>query len=505
MKFKNALVSCSNKTGLIEFIQPLVEQGMRVVSTGGTANTLRNHGIPVVDVSEQTGFPEVMDGRVKTLHPKVHMALLGRNDNAGDLETIKKFDVEFFDLVVGNLYPFAEEPDIENIDIGGPSFLRAAGKSYSRIAVVCDPSDYRWILEKNEITLDDRKHLASKVFSHTSCYDSLIAEYLNVGAATERKEFSRGGELVQTLRYGENPSQQAAWYARQGAGSFGLHLAKVLQGKELSYNNLLDLDAAYKTLCEFASENAAVAVKHNNPCGVAVGKNPEQSLKKTFAADSQSVFGGVLATTFEWTEELAECANEIFLECILAPKFDDGARAVFAKKKNLRLLEWPSMVSTDIKSGIEMRTLSGGFLLQTKDNIANAWSPEWKIVSGQTIPNHIQQDLLMAWKVCGRLKSNAIAIASDQQTVGLGMGQVNRVDAVEHAIGRMQKFHPNVAEPVLASDAFFPFADSIERIAKAKIKYVIQPGGSIKDPDVIEAAKALGIVMVFTGQRHFFH
>ncbi len=504
-KFKNALISVSNKAGLVEFVKPLFEQGMRIVSTGGTAKALREAGLTVIDVSEQTGFPEVMDGRVKTLHPKIHMALLAREGHAADKRLLEEYKLETFDLVVVNLYPFeqilATEPEqsdlIEEIDIGGPSLLRAASKSFERITVVVDPADYSQLLQVQDLSLEDRKFYAAKAFAHVSSYDAMISQTL----APEQhfQNFSLGGTLVQELRYGENPHQKASWYRRRGAAT-GWHEAETLQGKELSYNNLLDLESALGLVREF-DRPSAVAVKHNNPCGAATADNLEKAVQACVDSDPVSVFGGIIALNQEVSATAAEILSKIFLECIVAPKFSIGALEVFSKKKNLRLLQWPKLNRRD--EFLKIQTIQGGFLVQQPDRIL-PWSKEWQIL-GESPSSQIRANLSFAWTVCAHLKSNAIAIAASDQTVGLGMGQVNRVDAVELAIERMRKFHPKVETPVLASDAFFPFTDSIERIHAAGIHWVIQPGGSIKDDEVIAKAKELGMNLVLTGRRHFRH
>jgi phosphoribosylaminoimidazolecarboxamide formyltransferase / IMP cyclohydrolase len=500
--FKNALISCSNKANLAEFLQPFYKNGLRIVSTGGTSKYLRENGLKVIDVSQQTGFDEVMDGRVKTLHPNIHMALLARDEEPEDLKTLKKFDIETFDLVIGNLYPFEDEPSVENIDIGGPSFLRAAAKNFSRITVICDPADYNWVSQKNKLTKEDRQLLAAKVFSHTAAYDSMIAKHFAGENALGFADTAVGGKFVQTLRYGENPQQKAAWFRVAGA-SGGLHDAKILQGKELSFNNIQDIDACVSTLKEFEGQKACVAVKHNSPCGVATGTTDENTIvKKLIEADPQSIFGGIVACNFKVTLSVAETLGDIFLECIVAPDFHKEAIDFFAKKKNLRLLSWPTYAEKNDE--VKYRSVAGGLLLQTEDKVANVWGKDW-VVHGDKVTAAKQNDLLTAWRVAAHLKSNAIAIVSDGQTVGLGMGQVNRVDAVEQAIARMKRFHNNKKNCVLASDAFFPFADSIEKIAAAGIYTVIQPGGSVKDSEVIAKAKELGVTLVLTGQRHFLH
>ncbi len=507
MKFQNALVSVSDKTGLVDFIKPLAEQGTRIVSTGGTAKVLREAGVDVVDVSEQTGFPEVMDGRVKTLHPHIHMALLARKDHHADSEVLEKNGLEPFDLVVGNLYPFAEalkknltlKEQVEFIDIGGPSFLRAAAKSFERMAVVCDPSDYSWVLEVNELSGEQKKKLAGKVFAHTSTYDSMISEYLLKGEVGG-SEWTLSGQKVSRLRYGENPQQKADWYSFSG-NQGGLHEAEKLQGKELSYNNLLDLDAALSTLRDFHFGPACVSVKHNNPCGIATGDSIEEAVQLSLKADPVSVFGGIVALNETVSEEVARSLTELFLECVVAPDFSKAALELLQKKKNLRLLKWPQMMQ---KYGDHtVKVVDGGFLIQDFD-VCNGWQSDWKVF-GENITEQGRQAFVFAWKSCAHLKSNAIAICNHRQSIGMGMGQVNRVDAVQQAIQRWQNFHNGIDDVVLASDAFFPFSDSIELAYSAGIRKVIQPGGSIKDEEVIAKALELGVQMVLTGQRHFLH
>lgn len=504
-KFTNALVSVSDKTGLVDFLKPLYDQGLRIVSTGGTARTLREAGMAVIDVSEQTGFPECMDGRVKTLHPRIHMALLSRQGNAEDDRLLKEEDLAPFDLVIVNLYPFEEalkknssqEDLIENIDIGGPSLLRGSAKNFERMTVVVDPADYQRLADMAEVTRAERQRLAAKAFVHVSSYDAMISQAL---APQELfPQFSLGGSVVQELRYGENPHQPARWYKRRGAPT-GWHEAKVLQGKELSYNNLLDLESALGLAREFPNPTA-VAVKHNNPCGAASSDSLESAVEKCLASDPVSVFGGIIAVNQEVSAKSAESLSKVFLECVVAPKFSQEALAFFAKKKNVRLLEWPQLMKRD--HFYKIQTIQGGFLVQNPDQVL-LWNPSWKIL-GETPNSMIREDLSFAWAACAHLKSNAIAIAGGKQTLGLGMGQTNRVDAVDLAIARWQKFHSGVSTAVLASDAFFPFPDSIELIHKAGIRWVIQPGGSMRDEEVFARAKDLGVNMVLTGQRHFRH
>lgn len=499
--FKNALVSCSDKTGLIDFLRPLSANGMRILSTGGTARTLRAAGLKVVDVSEQTGFPEVMDGRVKTLHPKIHMALLARDDSQSDLQMLIENKIEPFDLVIGNLYPFEQSPSVDEIDVGGPSFLRAAAKSFSRITVICDPNDYSWISNVKEITLTERQRLAAKVFAHTSTYDSMIASHFFENYKLNNDEYSLAGKLVQPLRYGENPQQKASWFRSMGEKN-GVHTAQILQGKELSYNNILDIDAAVSTLRSMGSEPTCVVVKHNNPCGVASHLSDLHALTLALESDPQSAFGGIVATNFKINKDMAAQLNQLFLECVVAPEIEVNARSEFSQKKNLRVLEWKNLMLSE--SVTHCRTVSGGFLVQESDSVVQKWDNSW-VTIGNDFSSKVKEDLLMAYKVCAHLKSNAISLVENKVTLGLGMGQVNRVDAVEQAVARMNRFHPQKVNPVLASDAFFPFSDSIDVIAKAGIRYVIQPGGSIRDEQVMEKARELKVNLVLTGRRHFLH
>lgn len=502
--FKRALISVSDKQNLIPFLKPLAESGMEMVSTGGTAKFLREQGWKVTDISEVTGFPEILDGRVKTLHPFVHMGLLAKLSDTDHVNALKEHKVKPFDLIVGNLYPFeqavkkkaSEEELIENIDIGGPSFLRSASKNFETIAVVCDPQDYSWIQEKSyKLTRDDRKLLAAKVFRMISAYDSLISETLD---PVHKNPWTFGARLKSQLRYGENSHQSAYWYESTGAQD-GLIKAEVLQGKELSYNNILDLEASFQ-LCQKFTEPCVVAVKHNNPCGVAIDTDPIKAVDKALKSDPVSVFGGIVAVNVPVTGEMAKLLSQVFLECILAPRFESAAKEIFAAKKNLRLLEWDF---TKYTQDFEFKSVSGGVLVQSTDRkFSNPG--EWQIV-GDKPDAKMTQTLLFGEKVCAQLKSNAIALVSDGQTLGLGMGQVNRIDAVEHAITRWKTHHPLNHNVALISDAFFPFADSIEKAAQAGIKWVLQPGGSMKDEEVKQAALRLGVNLILTGIRHFKH
>ncbi|MCB9072952.1 MAG: bifunctional phosphoribosylaminoimidazolecarboxamide formyltransferase/IMP cyclohydrolase [Bdellovibrionaceae bacterium] len=506
--FRRILASVSDKSGLVDFLKPFVEQGASVVSSGGTAQLLHGAGLNVTEVSQYTGFPECLGGRVKTLHPKVHMGLLCRADVEEDVETLNKFEVQPFDLVVVNLYPYAQarqkglnqEELIEFIDIGGPSMLRAAAKNFQSVCVICDPGDYQWILEKNgELSLDDRRYLAAKVFNLTATYDQLIAKdlYENLNSLEQSSApLMLNGRLVSALRYGENPQQKGWWYQLD---TRGLHSAKILQGKPLSFNNLLDLQAACSTVRLF-SEPTAVAVKHNNPCGVASSRDSKEAFLRALAADPVSVFGGIIATNFLLTEEHLEAIQDLFLECIIVPEASEEALAVLAKKKNLRVLVWPDLVTYEQQ--LELKTVDGGLLAQELDEMESSktWTYTDRVPSADEL-----SELEFAWRVCASLKSNAISVCHEKQTLGLGMGQVNRVDAVRQALQRAKTFHPQQNKLILASDAFFPFPDSIDIAAEYGVQWIIQPGGSVKDEDVIAAAKRHKINMVLTSRRHFRH
>ncbi|MEM7645311.1 MAG: bifunctional phosphoribosylaminoimidazolecarboxamide formyltransferase/IMP cyclohydrolase [Pseudomonadota bacterium] len=500
--FKNALVSVSDKTGLEDFLRPLADKGLRIVSSGGTARYLKERGFEVTLVSDQTQFPEVMGGRVKTLHPNIHMPLLQRADVVSDQETLAEHGLQPFDLLVVNLYPFAEalqkdlneKEMVEFIDIGGPTLLRAAAKNFLSVSVVCDPQDYKWVNEKSELTQQDRKTLSAKVFRHVSQYDAMIANYLN-----PENPIWGAGRPHKVLRYGENPQQDGHWFVDSKQG---IHEASILQGKELSYNNLLDLDASLQALSLF-DEPTVVSVKHNNPCGVATATTIAEACEKSLAADPVSVFGGIIAFNRSIDKASASALTQLFLECIVAPGVDDEARDILASKKNLRVLIWPNLSETLKVKTASFRSLSGGYLWQSPDEV-QIDSSQWDLVSGE-LSGEDRKGLEFSWKVCASLKSNAISITGVDQSYGLGMGQVNRVDAVEQALSRLKQFHPDQKNYYLASDAFFPFPDSIEKAAAGGVRGIVQPGGSVKDELVIAKAKELNIPMLLTGRRHFRH
>lgn len=507
-------VSTSDKTGLVEFLKPLTELDLQLISTGGTAQYLRDHSFNVIDVSQVTGFPEVLDGRVKTLHPLIHMGLLADRSNAEHMDQLQKHGVKSFDLVIGNLYPFekvasrvdAALPElIENIDIGGPSFLRAAAKNYRSVAVLSSAEDYSWVQSKilsQGLNDEDRKKLALKVFSLTSYYDALIVERLSQELGADSSYYNRAFRKKMELRYGENSQQSAVWYS-DPLESAGLATVQVHQGKELSYNNLLDLDAALG-LCRLFSEPACVAVKHNNPCGAAVANEINLAACKAYQADSKSIFGGIVALNRKVDLKTCEIFKDVFLECLLAPGFQPEALEFLARKKNLRVLT--ADFSKPIRNGQQVKSVSGGLLVQQSDCFlgAEGWNQ-----TANNISASIKEDILFGEKVAAYLKSNAIAIVARGQTLGLGMGQVNRVDAVKQAIERMrenqQQLGFNIEDVVLVSDAFFPFPDSVELIAEAGIKWIAQPGGSVQDAQVIACANQKNIGMVMTNRRHFKH
>ncbi len=518
---KKALISVSDKSGLDRLGRFLTEQKFEIISTGGTKKFLDEFGCKTKDISELTGFPEVLGGRVKTLHPFVHMSILAKESDEHQ-SVLKNYKLQQFDLVVCNLYPFektAKEMDrlemnselIEEIDIGGVTLLRASAKNFQRVVILSDPSDYDgYISKKAELSFNDRKQLAWKAFQQTSFYDSLIAATFAQDLQSTQTEtpdifpetLTIPLKRQQSLRYGENPHQKAAWY--QNPLQKGLQGIIQISGKELSFNNLLDLQSCVELIQNF-DEPVCVAVKHNNPCGVGTGISSQQALEKALIADPVSVFGGIVCTNFSIDVSMAKKLGEIFLECILAPDFHEDAIELLSQKKNLRLLKSSKMSPQPLAA----KFIEGGALLQQKDQIdPSARTVPWTLhlVGGaDQIPETLRLDLNFAEKVCAQLKSNAIAIVENGMTLGLGMGQVNRVDAVEHAIGRMKKHHPQHRVPVLASDAFFPFPDSIELIAQAGIKWVLQPGGAMKDKDVIAAAQKHGINIILTGQRHFKH
>ncbi|MCF6139142.1 bifunctional phosphoribosylaminoimidazolecarboxamide formyltransferase/IMP cyclohydrolase [Pseudalkalibacillus berkeleyi] len=507
---KRALVSVSNKEGLIPFVEGLIKQGIEIVSTGGTKKAIEEAGLEVTGISEVTGFPEILDGRVKTLHPNIHGGLLAVRDNADHQAQIEAHNITPIDFVVVNLYPFKEtisRPDvtfedaIENIDIGGPSMLRSAAKNHASVTVAVDPADYGAILEElqtsGEVTKETKRRLAAKVFRHTAAYDALIAQYLTEEDFPE--SYTVTYTKKQSLRYGENPHQQAAFYEVPIGDPSTIAKAKQLHGKELSFNNINDADAALQIIREF-DEPAVVAVKHTNPCGVGVGKSIAEAYKLAYEADPVSIFGGIVATNEEVDAETAQMLREIFLEIIIAPSFSEEALAILTEKKNLRLLQIePKTIAADVANRIQ--SVSGGALVQQEDHFGfdNA---ELKVATKREPTEAEWADMKLGWQIVKHVKSNAIVLAKGNRTIGVGAGQMNRVGAAEIAL---KQAGDNVIGSSMASDAFFPMSDTVEAAAKAGVTAIIQPGGSIRDQESIDKADEYGITMVMTGVRHFKH
>jgi len=504
---KTALISVSNKENIIELGKGLDGLGIEIISTGGTAKALRDVGITVTNVSDYTGFPEIMEGRVKTINPLVEGGILGlRDKHAEDAEA---HNIKWIDLVVCNLYPFAEtiqKPDVtldialEKIDIGGPTMIRSAAKNVGWVGVVVDPADYDSVLnelqEHGGLTFDTRKRLSAKAYGHTTKYDTLIHNYLKSEPLSD--DFSLTFEKYYDLRYGENPHQQAAAYKAPIATGSNILNAVIHQGKKLSYNNIMDADGALDCVKEF-DEPACVVVKHANPCGVATGEDITDCFHRAFNADSLSAFGGIVALNRTCTTDIAEALRKIFIEIVLAPDFEAGALELFAKKKNLRVLEIGQLGSREPR--LEYKYVDGGLLVQETD-VKTIVLDDLTTVTKVKPSDKNMVDMLFGWKVLKHVKSNAILIAKDNTTLGIGPGQVSRVDAVEIAVRKSGDY---LDGSILASDAFFPFRDSIDQIAETGIKAVIQPGGSIRDEEVIEACNEHGIAMVFTGVRCFKH
>ncbi|HGA0512711.1 TPA: bifunctional phosphoribosylaminoimidazolecarboxamide formyltransferase/IMP cyclohydrolase [Bacillus pacificus] len=509
---KRALVSVSDKTGVVEFVKGLLEQGIEVISTGGTKKLLEENGLQVIGISEVTGFPEIMDGRVKTLHPNIHGGLLAVRDNETHVAQMNELGIEPIDFVVVNLYPFKEtiaKPDvtfadaIENIDIGGPTMIRSAAKNHKFVSVIVDPVDYDVVLaeleENGEVKEETKRKLAAKVFRHTAAYDALISNYLTEQMGEESPEtLTVTFEKKQDLRYGENPHQKATFYKAPFAATSSVAYAEQLHGKELSYNNINDADAALSIVKEF-TEPAVVAVKHMNPCGVGVGIDIHEAYTRAYEADPVSIFGGIIAANREIDKSTAEKLHEIFLEIIIAPSFSKEALEVLQSKKNLRLLTVNIEKSTSASK--KLTSVQGGLLVQEEDTL----SLDESTISIPTKREPSEQewkDLKLAWKVVKHVKSNAIVLAKDDMTIGVGAGQMNRVGSAKIAITQAGEKAQGSA---LASDAFFPMPDTLEEAAKAGITAIIQPGGSIRDEDSIKVADTYGIAMVFTGVRHFKH
>ncbi|WP_341529742.1 bifunctional phosphoribosylaminoimidazolecarboxamide formyltransferase/IMP cyclohydrolase [Nostoc sp. UHCC 0302] len=508
-----ALLSVSNKTGLVDLARSLVEEfEFDLISSGGTAQVLKDAGLPVTKVAEYTGSPEILGGRVKTLHPRIHGGILARRDVAQDLTDLENNQIRPIDLVVVNLYPFEETiakpgvtlPEaIEQIDIGGPAMLRAASKNFAHLTVLSNPGQYDEYLQElrqnnGEPSLEFRQKSALQGFLHTASYDQAIASYLSSQSQESLpSQYTLSGQQLQPLRYGENPHQSAGWY-QTGNTPTGWAAATKLQGKELSYNNLVDLEAARRIISEFTDSPAAAILKHTNPCGVALGNSLVEAYEKAFNADAVSAFGGIVALNRPIDAATAQELTKTFLECVVAPAIAEDAQEILAKKSNVRVLTLADLATGPKET---VKAIAGGFLVQAADD-ANADTSKWQIVTERQ-PTPVElAELLFAWKVCKHVKSNAIVITGDRTTLGVGAGQMNRVGSVKIAL---EQAGNKARGAFLASDGFFPFDDSVKTAAAAGITAIVQPGGSLRDKDSIKAANELGLVMVFTGVRHFLH
>jgi phosphoribosylaminoimidazolecarboxamide formyltransferase/IMP cyclohydrolase len=518
MKIERALISVSDKSGILEFARALATLGVEIISTGGTAKLLAENGLKVIEISDYTGFPEMLDGRVKTLHPKVHGGILGRRDLPEHVATMQEHGIGNIDLVCVNLYPFVQtvskpgctlEDAIENIDIGGPAMVRSSAKNHAFVAIVTDPADYAKVIEEMKanggaVTGKTRFSLAIKAFEHTAAYDGAIANHF--GKLVAESDFPRSINLqfqkAQDMRYGENPHQNAAFYVEPGAKEASIATAKQLQGKELSYNNIGDADAALECVKQFDAAPACVIVKHANPCGVAYGKNLLEAYDRAYQTDPESAFGGIIAFNGELdAETMKSIVERQFVEVIIAPKVSAAAVEIAAAKKNVRVLEcgqWPA----EPGKRLDFKRVNGGLLVQEADL---ALTNEIKVVTKRTPTEQEMRDLLFAWRVAKFVKSNAIVYAKDNMTIGVGAGQMSRVNSARIAAIKAEHAGLKVPGSVMASDAFFPFRDGIDSAGEAGIQAVIQPGGSMRDEEVIAAADEHGMAMVFTGMRHFRH
>ena len=514
-----ALISVSDKTGIVEFAKELVSLGVEIISTGGTNQKLKDEGIPAIEVSSLTGFPECLGGRVKTLHPVIHAGLLAMRSKKEHMNQLEQLGITPIDMVVVNLYPFKEtilkdgvtrEEAVENIDIGGPTMLRSAAKNYQDVAVVVDPEDYDIVIkelkEEGQVSLDTKFYFMQKVFMHTSNYDTMIANYLK----KERNDTSFPDTLtmtfekVQDMRYGENPHQQAAFYREVGKQVGSLVDAKQLNGKELSFNNINDTNGALELLKEF-TEPTVVACKHGNPCGVGSGSTIFEAWKKAYEADKVSIFGGIVVLNREVTKEVAEEMKQIFLEVIVAPSYEPEALELLKGKKNVRVLQLDDISVPQKETAYDMKKVNGGLIVQTIDS--KLLDGEVQVVTTTQPTKEQMEDLLFAFKMVKYVKSNGIAVAKNKQSIGIGPGQVNRIWATKQCFEHAQELIGLEATKgaVLASDAFFPFADCVEAAHQAGIKAIIQPGGSVRDQESIDKCNEYGIAMVFTGIRHFKH
>ncbi|OGH98402.1 MAG: bifunctional phosphoribosylaminoimidazolecarboxamide formyltransferase/IMP cyclohydrolase [Candidatus Margulisbacteria bacterium GWF2_38_17] len=508
-----ALISVSDKTGIVDFVRGLVDLGWEIISTGGTSKALKESGISVKDVSDITGFPEIMDGRVKTLHPAVHGGLLALRDNSEHMAKIKELGIEPIDLVCVNLYPFEAtiaKPEvelhdvIENIDIGGPSMVRSAAKNYRDVIIVVDPGFYPAILDnlrsQGSLPLELKEDLAVQAYSHTARYDAIISNYLAKKIGSNKESFMNTKTLpldkAQDLRYGENPHQKAIFY--KVPGEYGLGNIKQLHGKELSFNNFIDLDAAWSIAKEF-TKPAVTIIKHTNPCGTALGNNLLDAYNKALSCDPKSAFGSIIGLNKIVDSEVAQEMSKLFVEAVIAPGYTDEALLILQEKKNIRVIVLDDYFNHDQQN--DVKRVTGGLLVQVKDTKEVPFD-EMKCVTHLHPEQHMVADMLFAWKIVKHIRSNAILLVKDGKTVGVGAGQMSRVDAVELAL---KKAGDEATGAVLASDAFFPFRDSVDTVNKAGIKAIIQPGGSLRDQESIDACNEYGIPMLFTGVRHFKH
>ncbi|HEX2531346.1 MAG TPA: bifunctional phosphoribosylaminoimidazolecarboxamide formyltransferase/IMP cyclohydrolase [Burkholderiaceae bacterium] len=519
---KQALISVSDKTGVLEFARALSALGINILSTGGTARLLADNGVQVTEVADYTGFPEMLDGRVKTLHPKVHGGILARRDVPEHVAALEQYGIPAIDMVVVNLYPFQQtvakeqcslEEAIENIDIGGPTMLRSAAKNHKDVIVICDPADYARVLGElktgnGTVGYDTKFALAKKVFAHTAQYDGAITNYLT-SLGEDKAHATRSGypqtlnlhfEKVQEMRYGENPHQSAAFYRELKVFDGALANYTQLQGKELSYNNIADADAAWECV-KTLDEPACVIIKHANPCGVALGKDPLEAYSKAFQTDSTSAFGGIIAFNRELDGKAAEAVAKQFVEVLLAPSFTAEARQVFAAKQNVRLLQVALGSGANVH---DFKRVGGGLLVQSPD-AKNVALSELKVVTKKQPTQQQLQDMMFAWRVAKFVKSNAIVFCGNGMTLGVGAGQMSRVDSARMASIKAQNAGLTLAGSAVASDAFFPFRDGLDVVVAAGATCVIQPGGSVRDQEVIDAANEQGVAMVFTGTRHFRH
>tara|TARA_Y100000031_G_scaffold77340_1_gene85114 strand:- start:147825 stop:149390 length:1566 start_codon:yes stop_codon:yes gene_type:complete len=515
LKITRALLSVSDKSGIVELAKALEGKGVEILSTGGTSKTLKEAGVTVKDVSDHTGFPEIMDGRVKTLHPKIHGGLLANRDEPSHVQAMEENAIAPIDMLVVNLYPFQATLDkgadfatcIENIDIGGPAMVRAAAKNFAHVAVVTRPADYEAILAELEaqdgaVSYEMRKALSAHAFSLTASYDAAISKWLRGEAKIETPDnIAFGGHLKQTLRYGENAHQNAALYL-DGSNRYGVATAEQLQGKELSYNNLNDTDAAFELVSEFETPAVAI-IKHANPCGVATADSVEEAYKKALKCDPVSAFGGIVALNRPLTKQAAELILETFCEVIIAPEIEADALALTEKKKNIRVLKTGGMPDP-LEARTSVKSISGGLLVQNTDN--GRVEEKMLTIATERKPTDAEMaDMLLAFRIAKHVKSNTIVYVKDGATVGIGAGQMSRIDAAKIAASKMEEAGLAGCKPVVASDAFFPFADGLLAAADAGVTAVIQPGGSIRDEDVIKAANDRGLAMVLTGMRHFRH